>query len=751
MMGYERMRGELTAYYLGEADGRAADFCRECEQVMDAAFFEGMSAREMKRLQYRVISERFTPVLFPHSPFYYEMGTMSAQCDGAGEFRYGHTHAGGWTYRKNRHKYMDRDEKLWELSARQRSEKFYLICGPYHDARQHFIIHYRPVLREGLRGICERAQRELLRTECEREREYLETVIEGLLAVKRIAEKFAKAASEAIPCAKDKETERQMRRIAETAARVPWERPETFYEALNTYALLRKALGSLEGVGFNSFGRLDLDLAPYYDRDIREGRLTEEEAEELIARFLITFDCHYDHDMKMVGYADHELENTYVLGGCDASGAPFYHPLTRLFLKITREERIIYPKIKCRFSAASPREYLDEIDRAVIAGTSTVLYQNDDATIPALLHAGRTLSEARDYVVSGCWDLSCQGVEKIDGGNYINILKPFEYSLHRLTDKMEAVGLSFPLIEDGDGFEELYQKTLTGIATLVRERFRVGREGFSVAPEVDPLPLFSCLMDGAIERRRDFTEGCTRYRDEAVMCFGFPNLVDSLLAIRELCFSRPRYALSELLTAVRANWEGYREMREAALRCHGWGDGSDASCEMGARLHRDLYAIFSAVRGTYGGRVALGYLTYTEVRFWGDRAMTTPDGRRSGDYVAQGLTPLRLKRIASVGDVIRSTAALDKTLTGGNSVVNVILSPAGMTLDRAEGFLRAVAASGIQSLQLNCTTKEQLLDAQKHPEKYPDLVVRVTGFSAKFTSLSPEWQEEVITRNFYDR
>ena len=172
---------------------------------------------------------------------------------------------------------------------------------------------------------------------------------------------------------------------------------------------------------------------------------------------------------------------------------------------------------------------------------------------------------------------------------------------------------------------------------------------------------------------------------------------------------------------------------------------------MGARLHRDLDAIFSTVTGTYGGHIKLGYLTYTEIRFWGNRTLPTPDGRRSGEYVAQGLTPSRLKRIAAVGDVIRSTAALDMTLTGGNSVVNVILSPVGLTLDRCEGFLRAVAASGIQSLQLNCTTREQLLDAQVHPEKYPDLIVRVTGFSAKFTSLSPEWQEEVITRNFYDK
>ena len=129
--------------------------------------------------------------------------------------------------------------------------------------------------------------------------------------------------------------------------------------------------------------------------------------------------------------------------------------------------------------------------------------------------------------------------------------------------------------------------------------------------------------------------------------------------------------------------------------------------------------------------------------------MATPDGRKSGAYFAQGLTPSRLKHISSVNDVINSLACLDPSTLAANSVVNIILPPK-IPLDRCEGFLRAVAETAVQSLQLNCTSKEELLDAQKHPERYPHLIVRVTGFSAKFTSLSREWQDEVITRNFYD-
>ena len=200
---------------------------------------------------------------------------------------------------------------------------------------------------------------------------------------------------------------------------------------------------------------------------------------------------------------------------------------------------------------------------------------------------------------------------------------------------------------------------------------------------------------------------------------------------------------------VRSNWEGYENVRLAAIGCRGWGDGSAESCELAARFNRDLYEICSRCESPYGGRVNLGHITYTEIRWWGEKTLATPDGRRNGEYFAQGLTPSRLKRIPCVNDVINSMAALDGSLMGANSVVNIILPPA-ISLDRAEAFLRAVAKTAVQSLQLNCTSREQLLDAQRHPEKYPDLIVRVTGFSAKFTSLSRGWQDEVITRNFYD-
>jgi formate C-acetyltransferase len=263
------------------------------------------------------------------------------------------------------------------------------------------------------------------------------------------------------------------------------------------------------------------------------------------------------------------------------------------------------------------------------------------------------------------------------------------------------------------------------------------------------MPIFSSSIEGCIETRRDFTEYGAKYYDEYHLLLGLPNIVDSLLAIKTLVFDEKRYTLDELLSAVRENWLGHEDIRAAAIACNGWGDGSEASSELAARFNADLYEMASRKTAPRGGRVHIGHLTYTEIRWWGEATLATPDGRRAGEVFSQGLTPSRLKKIASVNDVINSLGVLDGSMMAANSVINIIL-PSGFPLDGCTAFLRAAARTGMQALQLNCTSKEELLDAQKNPEKYPDLIVRVTGFSAKFTSLSPEWQQEVLTRNFYE-
>lgn len=749
-MGFDKLRAELRDFYDNIVNDNADAFNKICVDELERRYVEGMSAYQMKALQYETIVELCEPVIFDNSPFYYEMGTMVAHCDGANIWRGGHEHAGGWTYRRNRHLYADTYPDLLARARAQKRSQLYLICGDFCDELQHFQFNYRPLLSGGLKGVYEKVLAQLENTKTDEEREYLNATAACILSLKRLAEKFAEAAEARIPLLTDEEARANAELIAKSARRVPWEAPQTLYEALNTYAFMRKAGGALEGIGFNTFGRPDLDLYPIYKRELERGDITEDEALSLISQFLLTWDCHYDHDMKMVGYADHEFENTYVIGGCDAEGNPVWNDLTRLFIKANRDEKIIYPKIKARFGSNSPREYLDELNKAVLAGNSAILYQNDDMCIPALVRHGRTLEEARDYIASGCWDIKCNGIEKPDAGAYVNLLRVFEMTVHNDREMMEKVQLELEPFDGAKGFDELYDIMFVNFKRLFKVRAEVTALGAPLRAKVDPLMLTSMTMEGCLDKRKDFTAGGAKYNDDIFYFVGFPNIVDSLIAIKTLCFDKKICTLGELLMAVRADWRGYDELRAAALSCNCWGDASKTSTEMSARLWNDLYAALGGLQTRFGGKIGMGHLTYTEIRFWGEMTKATPDGRLGGSCFSQGLTPSRLHKIDSATTVVASARALDFSKCAGNSVVNMILPAARMTPEIFEALLRSIAVSGFQSLQLNCVTKEELLDAQIHPEAHEDLVVRVTGFSARFTALSEGWQEEFLSRNFYE-
>ena len=745
------LRNELKEFYQTDGNIPAAKaFADRIFALLDQAVTPEMSVMQQKMLQHRVITEEFEPILFPHCPFYFETGALIAISDGA---RYaknsGFYQANAWTYLRNQHVLEEQDPALWRRTNAQKAALLYLICGGYNDSNQHFNFNHRPILQGGLRSIYQKAEEQQPHACSTEEKEYLEATCAGLLLLKKAADKFAQKAAALSETAADEDARRNLARIACTAKRIPWEAPQTLYEALCTLAFMRKMLGTLEGIGPNTFGRVDLDLLPFYQKELEAGTLTEKEADTLIRQFLITWDCHHNHDTAMVGYSDHELENTYNLGGCDENGNAVWNPLSKLFLQATREEDIIFPKIKCRYSHNSPKEYLDEINRAVIAGTSTVLFQNDDATIPAILRSGRPLQEARDYLISGCWGLVSNGTEKYEHGSYLNLIKPFEFALHRNFEAMKDVEMEFECYDGAADFEAFYGITLRNSLKLLDMRIETTRRGGNSWHKVDALPLFSATMEGNLEKRQDFTRGFGKYADDYLLCFGLPNIVDSLMAIKTLVYDQKKYSLSQYLRAVRENWQGAEVLRTDAIRCSGWGDGKEESCALANRFNNDLYAHASTLVGSHGGKVHLGHLTYTEIRFWGEKTLATPDGRFNGDYFSQGLTPSRLKDIPSVTSVIHSLKALDPSTMAANNVVNFILPSQQVDLAVCESFLRAAAASSVMSLQLNCVSKEQLLDAQKHPEKYPNLIVRVCGFSAKFTSLSPEWQQEVLTRNFY--
>lgn len=742
-MKYTALRKELRAFY-DALEEKAYRFNEVCSAILEKSVTEDMPAARQKAILYEVIAQEAEPAVFRNSSFYYEPATMSATTQGEGENSrapLAELHPGGWLYRRNRHKFVDADPVLFENSR----VPFYSWCGEYGDFRYHFTFNIKPVLSSGLRSLYEKAEA-ALQTPCtDQERIYLESTLSGLLSMKKLIEKFAAAADKALLSAESDEEKTRLSRISKTARRVPWEAPATFYEALNTIALIGKLIGAMEGVNNTDMGRLDLLLLPFYENDLKEGRITPEEAQDLITEFLLLWECHFDMDKKHEG--THNFETmVYTLGGCDESGAPVFNDLTQMFLRAHQAEKLIFPKRKCRYSDASPKEYLDMVNSEILSGSTTVLYLNDNALIPAFEKLGFPTEIARDYTVLGCWEPVLAGATNEHCG-YVNLIKILESSVYK--DWVHPEIFLSPL-DGAKDFEEVYSLTLQNLLTVLRHKCHAAYEGRKIWPEVDPMLLISSALDDCIETKRDYTAGGARYKVDELVCAGLVNVVNSLLVIRELVFEKKEVSLETLLGAVRANWKNAEGLRQEALKCRFWGDESEESGKLMARILHDLYEGTRDFPVLYGGRISLGYMLYLELYNWAKSLRATPDGRHTGDFFERGLTPSILHKIKSVTSVVNSMRYVDPSEIGADSVVNVTLSLKSRDADAFEAFMRASALTGIQAFQVNCVTREELLAARETPEKFRDLVVRVCGYSAKFVTLSDEVQDEFLQRNFME-
>lgn len=740
-MGHDGMRRELRSFY-DALEEKAYRFNEECSAELEKRVTEELSAASAKALQYEIIAQKAEPAVFHTCPFYYETATMSPTGQGEGENSrapLAQLHPGGWLYRRNRRKFEQADSVLFRNSR----VPLYSWCGEYGDFRYHFVFNVKPVLAGGLRSLYEQAEA-ALRTPCTaEERDYLENTRKGLFAAKKLIEKFADAAERMLPTASDEAEHRRLERIRDCARRTPWEAPKSFFEALNAVALTRVLAGAFEGVNVTDLGRLDRILLPFYEADLRTGTLTEAEAYELITEFLLIWECHCDLDIKHEGTHNYE-SMVYTLGGCDETGASVYNELTKLFLRAHREEKLIFPKRVCRYSDASPREYLEEVNSEILSGRTSMLYVNDNALIPALEKLGFPPEIARDYTLLGCWEPVLDGCTNEHCG-YVNLLKIFEYSVYRDWKHPE---IEIAPLETAGSFEEVYEITLRNVLGVLRHKCHAAYEGRKIWPEVDPMLLISAALEDCIKNKRDYTAGGARWKVDELVCAGLVNVVNSLLAIRELCFEKEEISLPEFLRAVRNNWAGREKLRRRVLACAYWGDESEKSGALMARILRDLREGTKDYPVLYGGKVSLGYMLYLEEYGWRKDLRASPDGRLDGDYFERGLTPSILHPIESVTSVVNSMNAVNGSDIGADSVVNVTVPLKNRDAAAFEAFIRSTALSGIQALQINCVTKEELEAARKNPEEHRDVVVRVCGYSAKFVTLSDEVQDEFLARNF---
>lgn len=754
---YRPLRRELRAFYPRECHeppkGAAVtnSFARIWQAAQNwSAAHPDHTALEMKRVQYALERKYFQPVLFAESPFYFEAGINGGYHRG----RNATPSPGNCTRRLCDRFYRERNlvpEAAFRRKDARSRHHFAICCGAFVD-EVHDLPPFHAVFTKGFSGI--RADVAEALATCPKDdakgRAELEAMADALDTIHVLQERFAEEAEGRLGRLADTAgpEAKNLRRIVESAKRCPWEPPRDFYEGLNTLWFLREVMAYVDGLCCNALGRPDAWLIDFYRRDLSEGRLTEAEARDLVCRFMILADCHLDGFALIDGAADQEGEMQLTLGGCDAEGRPVWNELTRMFIEEHRRLQLVFPKLHVRYGDHSPKDYLELIARQVLEGHAVFAMFNDDIHIPSFVARGLPLARARDYEGTGCWDGFVDTATDGSVGNYTSAIHTLIAAVHGDFQSAADCGFRLEPLDGAKTFAEFRDIAYGNYWRMLKGMLDDYTAYGPAYAQVSPSPLYSACLDGCLVRRRDCRDGGMKWAPRCINIGLLANVVDSMCAVEKVVFQDRFCSLAEFLSAVRANWRGerYQRIRQAVLQAPYWGDNGRASNrEMRFwidSLARDLKPLVT----DQGGQYEIACWIYREFLTWGEHSKASPDGRSYGDRFAQGFAPSEYRCRSGFGEVFNAIASLDHTKIFASNA-NLMFGGEGLTPELLAVCFRVYASGKGHLLQPNCCDVETLLDAQRHPERHLDLMVKVCGFSARFISLSKRFQDEIIARH----
>ena len=516
--------------------------------------------------------------------------------------------------------------------------------------------------------------------------------------------------------------------VADTLARVPARPPRTFREALQSLRVLHYAMWC-EGDYHNTLGRFDQYMYPYLKADLEAGRETEESAFELLEAFFLS--CNRDSDL-YPGMQQGDNGQSMVLGGMRADGSDGFNPLSRWCLRASAELRLIDPKINLRVNKDTPLEVFELGTQLTKLGLGFPQYENDDVVIPGLEALGYEAADARDYVVAACWEFIIPG----KGMDIVNIgALPFAGIVDRaIRERLSECG------------------SLDALKVIVRDAvFSKVREILSGLKNLYfiPSPYLSLFFEGCLEKGRDISLGC-KYNNFGLHGTGVAPAADMLAAVQREVFEGGTPART-LLDAMEANFEGYEPLHDR-LKYHCPKAGNDDDFVDGLMTWLlDTYA--DAVQGLAnerGGIVRAGTGSAMFYIFHAEDLGATADGREEGVPLPANYAPSLNIRLNGPVSLIKSFSKPDlkRTINGGPLTIEFSESvfTQAESITKVAQLVRLFILRGGHQLQLNTVNRERLLDAQKHPENYRNLIVRVWGWSGYFVELDKCYQDHIIRR-----
>ena len=574
-------------------------------------------------------------------------------------------------------------------------------------------------------------------------------------AVIAFAERHAALAEEAAAAAEPRRRA-ELERIAAVCRWVPARAPRDFHEALQAYWFCH--LGVITELnGWDAFnpGHLDQHLLPFYRRGLADGTLTEASARELLECFLVKFNNH--PAPPKVGVTAEE-SGTYTdfaninLGGLLADGSDGSNEVTHLLLDVIDEMHLLQPSSNLQLSRKTPAPVLEHALRVVRKGYGFPSLFNADAVVEEQLRQGKTLEDARAGGCSGCVEVGAFGKEAYILTGYFNLTKVLELALHDGVDPRTGVRLG-PATGGAAGtttFEALFAAFDAQLRHLVDLKVRGNQAIERLYATEMPAPFLSVLTDDCIANGKDYNAGGARYNNTFIQAVGIGTVTDSLAAVRRLVFEGRAASLPELVAALDGDFAGQEPLRSRLVNAMPkYGNDDDAADELMVRTFAAAFACIDGRPTARGGHYRLEMLPTTCHVYFGAVCGATPDGRRAGAPVSEGISPVQGADRRGPTAVFRSAAKMDHVKTGG-TLLNMKFTPAVLAGDegiaRLAQLVRTYFKADGHHVQFNVVSAATLRAAQADPEAHRGLIVRVAGYSDYFCDLGEALQEEIIAR-----
>ena len=627
---------------------------------------------------------------------------------------------------------------------------------------------YEKILKRGFKGIKEEAQQKLEAldpmspVDNMEKKPFLEAVIITCDAIVLWAKKHAKLAAELADKETDPQRKQELKDIAERCEWVPENPARDFREAVQSqwftqmFSRIEQKTGTII-----SNGRMDQYFYPYYKKDLEEGRINEDQATELLECMWVAMAQFIDLYLSPTGGAFNEGYahwEAVTVGGQTPDGLDATNDLTYIFLKSKQEFPLNYPDLAARVHTRAPERYLYEVAETIKEGTGFPKLINDEEVVPLLLSKGSGFEEAYDYAVSGCAECRMPNRDTYTSGNpYVNFAAAVELTLYN--GKMLKFGEDLIGLETGDPssfktWDEFWKAYLAQQTNFLKHAFIQQHIIINMRPNHFATPLGSLMHDLCMETCKDLhtpkIEGGIDLGYFELM--GYGTVVDSLVAIKKLVYEEKKLTMSELVEAVKSNFEGYEAIREMLMNAPKYGNNDTFSDTIAKDVDREALKFTKQYSRELGVHLDLRLVPFTSHVPFGKVVSATPNGRKAWSPLSDGSS-------ASHGaDVNGPTAVLMSNFSSKNynfrnraaRLLNIKLSPSCVAeeegTEKLVSFIRTWCDLKLWHLQFNIVNKETLLAAKKDPSKYRSLIVRVAGYSAYFVELSADLQDDIIAR-----